>query len=593
MKRAAVVIGVKQSGELPELMDAIGSARRMESWAKAQAMDVSVFTDEAGPLQVDTIRKKVHQLVRARNLSQLVVYFAGHGVNIRYNELWLLSDAPIDPQAAISLDGAEKLARQSGIPHVVFISDACRTAPEGIDAQYVTGSDIFPNAPVGGLENQVDFFFASSLGLPALEVHDPRDSAGSYKSLYTEILAATLNGDERAILERASIENKPASVVRPRSLKRTLQAKLDARLREANLPIRAVQVPDARITSDVDAWLSLLPAEWAPQPGRGGGPGAGRIPRRVQLPPQPPATIHDIADQLLEAVMSGKTIDVDTSGLPVDLRGDVDKLVRTLGEGLASWKPVPVGVDCGIGVEGGGIAAVFSTAAGATRTVDRHDLVRIDGIAGPAANLLVVLDDGGSIVLPAIPGHVAHVTLEQGEWVDLAYEATGAVVWQGRPGSEKSKGERLHAVVAMAARLGAFGLAESSRLLDELVAWICTAPSDPGLAVYAAYAAHVHRVSRHSEALLAYFVREHGFSLFDIAMLGGGLAVTGTATGPASPMPPFPMFSKGWGLMPAFGAALPAGLERLQGCLAPSLWSKFTPDGTAILTKEYISRRVV
>jgi hypothetical protein len=593
MKRAAVIIGVRQAGDLPELRDAIGGARQMETWAISQQMDVFTFTDEQGPLEVDVIKKKVHELVNERTLTQLVIYFAGHGVNIRYGEYWLLSGAPKDPQAAINLDGAVTLARQSGIPHVVFISDACRTAPEGIQAQYVSGSDIFPNDPVGGTENQVDIFFASTLGRPALEVRDPKDSSGQYKSLYTEILAAILRGDEHDILDTATIENQAASVVRPRQLKRTLQTELDARLRAMNLSIRAVQVPDARITSEEAAWISILPAAWALARGRGGVIGKVGVPGPVKLPPKPQATIHGITEQLLDAVMSDKEPVIDMSAPPLDLRADVERMVGLVAEETVAGEPVPMGVDCGIRVAGGEIAEVFSAEADAAKMANGRATVRIDNIAGRVSTLLVVLGDGGSIVLPAIPGYCANIVLEQGEFVDIGYQATRDTAGRARSERGGSQGERLHALVAMAARLGAFGEDQSARLLADLVSWICTTPADPALAVYAAYASHAQGLREFNEKLLACLDKELGFPLFDIAMLGRRPGSADATAGGASPIPPFPMFSKGWGLMPAFGATLPPALGELRDCLAPSLWSKFTPDGTAILTRAFISRRVL
>ena len=66
-------------------------------------------------------------------------------MNVRYNEYWLLSGAPDDPQEAVKVASSVALARYCGIPHVVLVSDACRTAAESIQAQNVEGSSIFPN----------------------------------------------------------------------------------------------------------------------------------------------------------------------------------------------------------------------------------------------------------------------------------------------------------------------------------------------------------------------------------------------------------------------------------------------------------------
>lgn len=155
---------------------------------------------------------------RGGNIDQLVVYFAGHGVNIRYGEYWLLSGAPEDTQEAVNVEGSVVLARQSAIPHVVMISDACRTAAEGLQVQYVTGSEIFRNDGPGGPEQCVDLFFASIVGKPALEVRDPADSMKAYRALYTDALVDGLRGKAEPPLERAAGKG----LVRPRPLKRYL-----------------------------------------------------------------------------------------------------------------------------------------------------------------------------------------------------------------------------------------------------------------------------------------------------------------------------------------------------------------------------------
>lgn len=195
MKRTAILIGVNKTGKLPLLQDAAKGARRMEEWARTQQFDtVEVFTDErGGAVDIGSIRRAIEKIVDSGTFDQLVIYFAGHGVNIRYGEYWLLSDAPRDPQAAVNVRGSVDLASYGGISHVVLISDACRTAAQGIQAQNVSGSEIFPNDPPGGSELPVDRFFACALGRPAHEVLDPTVTAKEFQALYTGYGACRIN----------------------------------------------------------------------------------------------------------------------------------------------------------------------------------------------------------------------------------------------------------------------------------------------------------------------------------------------------------------------------------------------------------------
>src|SRR5688572_3895265 len=112
MQRGAILIGVSKTGSLPELQAVERGVHAMQQWAASQKdhgmnpEHVKVITDAKGPITASDITKVVRELVNLRVLDQLVVYFAGHGVNNGYSEYWLLSDAPDDPQAAINVDGS-------------------------------------------------------------------------------------------------------------------------------------------------------------------------------------------------------------------------------------------------------------------------------------------------------------------------------------------------------------------------------------------------------------------------------------------------------------------------------------------------------
>ncbi len=178
MNRAVVSIGVKKTGGLPELQAAVESATEFADWArkvqKIPASQVKLITDAKSPVSRDRIFDTVDKIVRRGIFEQLIVYFSGHGINSGFFEQWLLSRAPDDPAAAVDVKGSEFGARFCGISHVVFISDACRTAADSIQAQRVTGSDIFPNTQPSGPERPVDQFFATLVGKPGARSEDGR-----------------------------------------------------------------------------------------------------------------------------------------------------------------------------------------------------------------------------------------------------------------------------------------------------------------------------------------------------------------------------------------------------------------------------------
>jgi hypothetical protein len=208
MIRAGVFIGVDKTGNLQQLQDAATGARRMYEWALAQGMvdqtHAKLLTDAGGKkVHTDLIYDAIKEIIDGPGVDQLIVYFAGHGVNISRSEHWLLTDAPVRANAAVNVSGSVELARYCGIQHVAIISDSCRVAPDGIQAQNVRGVDVFPNDGTGGRAKPVDQFFACFLGKTAAEIKDPATAAGNYTALYTNALLDALKGARPDVLEPA------------------------------------------------------------------------------------------------------------------------------------------------------------------------------------------------------------------------------------------------------------------------------------------------------------------------------------------------------------------------------------------------------
>ncbi|MFP5247815.1 MAG: hypothetical protein ACLGH0_14070, partial [Thermoanaerobaculia bacterium] len=197
MERAVIAIGVEKTGGLPKLQAAAKSAKAFADWAKKhqRIQRVRLITDEKSPVTRDRLFKAVRTITELGFIEQLIVYFSGHGINLGQGERWLLSGAPDDPAAAVDVRGSELNARFCGIGHVIFVSDACRTAADSIQALNVTGSVIFPNATPSGPERPVDQFYATLVGHPAFEVKSVNDSVAAFRAAYSDVLLAALRGD--------------------------------------------------------------------------------------------------------------------------------------------------------------------------------------------------------------------------------------------------------------------------------------------------------------------------------------------------------------------------------------------------------------
>ncbi|MEZ5417702.1 MAG: caspase family protein [Vicinamibacterales bacterium] len=270
MLRAGLFIGVDRTGGLPRLKDAAAGAQRMHAWALSQGLvdgtQARLLTDaNGGKVTSDQVYDAVQALIGGAGVEQLVVYFAGHGVNINRGEQWLLSDAPVRTSAAVDVSNSAKLARYSGVSHVVFLSDACRVAPDSIQAQNVRGIDIFPNDDASDRARPVDEFYACRLGRTAAEVRDAAAAAGAFRAVYTGALFEALAGQHAALLKPGDAGD-PARYVWPVPLQDWLEAELPRRIRALSLSTPVIQDPDAVLSAEGQWLAQLAPSQIVPAP---------------------------------------------------------------------------------------------------------------------------------------------------------------------------------------------------------------------------------------------------------------------------------------------------------------------------------------
>jgi hypothetical protein len=221
-----IAIGVDRVASLPSLSASASGARRFARWSlenqRIPSERVWLFTDEDRPVSVTEIRDAIATCIQNGGLDQFIVYFAGHGTNVAQQDLWLLSDALQDLNAVVGVEQNVQRARYSGIPHVVFISDASRTAEIGAQALVRTmGSLIFPNIPMDQrttIRSEVDRFFAAGVAQPAYEVQG--------EAMFTSVLLSALSGSESSVLS----EHDGRQVVTSRSLYRFLRKAVPERL---------------------------------------------------------------------------------------------------------------------------------------------------------------------------------------------------------------------------------------------------------------------------------------------------------------------------------------------------------------------------
>src|SRR5262245_61021348 len=129
----------------------------------------------------------------------------------RAQSFWLLTGAPDDLNEAVSLTECIDLAGRSGIPNVIFISDACRSLPSDFSASRLHGTVVFPmGSLVPGVQSpEVDRFYAASPGAASFEVSvAARNYTGIFTSTLLDAFKHPQDGMVRKVKGRDVVTNR-------------------------------------------------------------------------------------------------------------------------------------------------------------------------------------------------------------------------------------------------------------------------------------------------------------------------------------------------------------------------------------------------
>ena len=189
VKRAAICVGINRPAGMTPLPAAARDAARFEQWARSQGCDTALKTDDNGkPVWLSDIVDLAQEFAERGIYDELIVYFAGHGILLAPGaEYWLLSGAPADPSEAINVLRSIEGARDSAIPRVSFVSDACRSAADSLTLRAVNGGAIFSLQASSPHRSEVDVYYAMLPGDPANEVLQAAATSG-HKSLFSSCL---------------------------------------------------------------------------------------------------------------------------------------------------------------------------------------------------------------------------------------------------------------------------------------------------------------------------------------------------------------------------------------------------------------------
>ncbi|MBI3301688.1 MAG: caspase family protein [Deltaproteobacteria bacterium] len=583
MNKAAIVIGVNRTGNLPVLRAGVSGAKQFATWLTGEGFDVRFFGDDQNPVTAAAITQEITALVDQGTLEQLVVYFSGHGFLHNYSEFWMLSGAPRNANEAISVRENIELARECGIPSVAMISDACRSTPQSLLAERVRGSLIFPNEPVShNVRPEIDRYFATLPGDPALEMVVD-ESVKQHEGVFTYCFLQAYRQPDAEMIRQVVSDGQVLRVVPNRSLKEYLRREVPVLMRNKNLQVG--QLPDAIVESGDSVYI-------------------GRTVSTAGIT----VTIRDIVDvRDVARVALSRAI-----GSPVDVPKSVEDMI----DGAAVQSDFDVSVGLVSTAQGRGtehfetrtgfkvFGAHVSEALGLNMQAELLDggvstepaYVRLhpgrmsSGGAGDVSSVVLRFADGSGTVLAGIENYIGTVVVDNGRVVDVSYvPSDNSYRWHEYAG-ERARLEKLRAIVATAARFGVFRVdRENASEIADQIRYLKSI--DPTLGLYAAYAYAEVGLRDQVQSVMDYMKGDLSAMLFDVAMLAGTLA--GPQAGSPYPVVPFcPMLSQGWTLLRVKRAKVPPAAEEASNHLLPALWTTFDPTGINLILRAIHERRI-
>lgn len=578
--RAAICIGVDRAEGMAPLTAAAKGAQEFADWATAQGCDVHVLTDQQGQeVSLNAIFKAVRAVVEAATYAQLYIYFSGHGILIAPGtEYWLLSGAPCNPNEAVNLFRCIEAARESGIPHVIFVSDACRSAVQGAPLNGVIGGGIFPNQTTRAASGEVDVFYATQPGDPAYEVPETQ-ATQQYRGLFTDCLLTAVRSPASALAELVPASTPPLAIITSRSLKPHLEKQVLQAATQIRLTLH--QKPQIRVETASPKYFAVAPALPLPSP-----PADAKQPFIIKytLPTQ----------QVVRATRG--------LGSPQHGLGGTLRLVEAgIGPEVARLrryaKYLPADTDTGFTVIGTALVAATASpewtldnpppATQLTAMPGAHYLralpVPNSGSSAapptPAANTVLLEFAGGvGTLLALLPGFVGVVVVERGRVVSVNYLPASTTPEHQGHDARAAAWEELKAIAAVTARQGNFTLLDQPA--DQLAIDLHRPALDPTMALYLGYA---YAQRGQADLLVA---TQHQLAtdenlplLFDLALLTRRVH----ATPKLPPLAPLtPMLAQGWALLAPDSPLHQPWHDQLRPYLVPSLWSTYTSEGLAL-----------
>ena len=574
MKKCAVIIGVNKTGGLPILSAAVSGANDFAKWAKSQGFETTLLTDEREPVTVSSIKAAIKEYVNVRNYSQIIIYFAGHGILKGPNdEYWLLSGAPDDVDEAVNVSASRFLAFNSGISHVVIISDACRTTPSNPLITQISGGVIFPNMLASHQQPDIDTFFATKPGSSAYEVRDETIAANNYKGIFTHCMLEGLKGNVPEVIRSLDSSNEDVAVVFPYELKKYLERRVPIAAEE--ISIKLIQDPRIEVSSRPPSYLSRIASLEIAKGGFDGNKDRfkpameSKMNQEINLVD---SNLFDIKQTLNASGNATVSIEIDK---------ELEKLTRSNGR-------VGFETKTGFSIIGSedfeieldrGHYDIFSE--------DENKHVRLYPNEN-TTTLLFIGADGTGTPLAVLPGFIGTITVENNKVVNVNYIPSVNTPRYNEFMIRNHEVTQRRAAAALAARHGSFKISGNRYAILGTASYLRNDKAlDPTLGLYAAYAYAEAGNKTEIESIYDYMVAEPEAILFDVKLLASlnGTLIKGLEKTHA----PFcPMLSQGWSYLPINEIMYNSELKKFSQFLIPGLWTTFTKQGIQLIKESFL-----
>ncbi len=565
--RAAVVIGVDKSGGLPRLSAASAGARQFAGWLHDEGFDVTLLDDSQSPVTAHDVFNAISTYVERGNVDQLLVYFSGHGFLIGQTEMWMFSDAPGNPNEGASLFESVEYAKDSGIPHVIFISDACRSRTQDEIVSKVRGQIVFPPSGSARFRSKIDKFYAARPGNPAYEL-PIAESSGQFEGIYTSVFLQAFTKPDPSMIKETPDGIK---VVPNRLLNDFLVREVEKRVQAQG--IGKNQTPDAELGSDETAYIGkILSGPSAPQP-------------VVRNKPDPFATAS------LKTASSDRILPTDLS------RATVKFVVK--GEEFANAKQQVVSamhlpakvlknIASGLVVSGVEVASVHVNPnfKATVKKVGRATIASIAFDRDYGCSVAVRFADGTGTVLGAIREFVGTVSVGTNGVNNVSYDPDHENWRFSEYQHNKERLADLRSTVAALALNGVFRIEGNGAQRDKSAAAIADKIRilkgyDPTLGIYAAYAYDEADLTDKAGSVFDYMRGDLNVNVFDVAVLAR--QKLNWQDSESYPVPCCPMLTQGWNYLRVRNVKIPPPIDRARDHLLQSLWTTFDSEGMDIL----------